>query len=77
MVLCDACGLHEAKLAVKARPTEVYCSEYCCSLVYEEQEDVGISAAKAREILHHGTVHGHPLTARQRRYMGWAKRHRK
>lgn len=29
-----------------------------------------LSKAKAREILHHGTVHGKKLTPRQRRYMG-------
>lgn len=29
-----------------------------------------ISAMKAREILHDGTVHGKPLTPRQRRFMG-------
>jgi hypothetical protein len=26
--------------------------------------------AKAREILHDGTVHGHPLTAKQRGFFG-------
>ena len=30
------------------------------------------SAAKAREILHDGTVRGNPLTSRQRRFMGAA-----
>lgn len=30
-----------------------------------------LSAAKAREILHDGTVHGHKITDRQRRFMGW------
>lgn len=29
-----------------------------------------LSAEKARKILHDGTVHGHPLTPRQRRFMG-------
>jgi uncharacterized protein (TIGR02996 family) len=29
-----------------------------------------LTAHKAREILHDGTVHGHPLTPKQRRYMG-------
>jgi hypothetical protein len=29
-----------------------------------------LSQRKAAEILRHGTVHGHTLTARQRRYMG-------
>ena len=30
----------------------------------------GPSPAKAREILHDGTVHGKPLTEQQRRFMG-------
>jgi hypothetical protein len=30
-----------------------------------------LSAEKAREILHDGTVHGQPLTPKQRRYFGW------
>jgi hypothetical protein len=30
-----------------------------------------LSSRKAREILHHGSVKGHPLTDRQRRYFGW------
>lgn len=30
-----------------------------------------VSRTKAREILHDGTVHGHALTGKQRRYMGW------
>lgn len=30
----------------------------------------GLSRMKAREILHHGEVHGKALTGRQRRYMG-------
>lgn len=30
-----------------------------------------VSSTKAREILHHGEVHGHPLTERQRRFFGW------
>lgn len=31
-----------------------------------------LSRTKAREILHDGTVHGKPLTAKQRRFMGAA-----
>lgn len=31
----------------------------------------GPSKVKAMEILHDGTVRGHKLTPRQRRYMGW------
>lgn len=30
-----------------------------------------VSKKKAREILHHGEVHGHPLTDKQRRYFGY------
>jgi hypothetical protein len=30
-----------------------------------------LSSRKAREILHHGSVRGHPLTSKQRRYFGW------
>ena len=30
----------------------------------------GLTRMKAREILHHGEVRGHKLTARQRRFMG-------
>jgi hypothetical protein len=30
-----------------------------------------LSSKKAREILHHGSVHGHSLTEKQRRYFGW------
>lgn len=29
-----------------------------------------VSRGKAREILHHGEVHGHPLTDKQRRFFG-------
>lgn len=34
------------------------------------KKSAGPSKAKAREILSDGTVHGKPLTARQRRFMG-------
>lgn len=30
-----------------------------------------LSAGKAKEILRHGSVRGHPLTEKQKRYMGW------
>jgi len=30
-----------------------------------------LSSEKAREILHDGTVHGHPITDKQRRFFGW------
>lgn len=30
-----------------------------------------LTASKAREILHDGTVHGHKLTEKQRRFFGW------
>lgn len=31
---------------------------------------MALSRAKAREILHHGMVHGKKLTERQRKFMG-------
>lgn len=37
-----------------------------------EYKDGGnVSSAKAKEILKDGTVHGHPLTDKQKRYFGW------
>jgi hypothetical protein len=30
-----------------------------------------VSREKAREILHHGTAHGHPLTEQQRKYFDY------
>jgi len=30
-----------------------------------------VSSSKAREILRHGSVRGHPLTSKQKRYFGW------
>lgn len=40
-------------------------------LIEAEQIGKKVSKAKAREILHHGNVHGKPLTEKQRRYFGW------
>jgi hypothetical protein len=36
-----------------------------------------ITATKAKEILKDGTVHGKPLTAKAKRYMGWVAGGRK
>lgn len=33
--------------------------------------DKELTSRKAREILRHGSVHGHALTAKQKRYFGW------
>ena len=55
----------------------VYCSEKCAEHDWHfgnhAFECIGkkVSKAKAREILHHGSVHGKPLTEKQRRYFGW------
>lgn len=67
-----ACGNHCGK---------VYCSQSCATHDWyvgnHALECVGksannkVSKKKAREILHHGSVHGHPLTEQQRRYFGW------
>lgn len=35
------------------------------------RKSIGLSRSKAAEILHHGEVHGKPLTDRQRRFMAW------
>ena len=64
---CVACNLYQGTLASDNDATEVYCSKFCCSLVYGEYEDLGLTAAKARKMLRDGKK----LTARQRRYMGW------
>ena len=37
---------------------------------YPTMKSGGLSANKAREILHHGQVHGHKLTDKQRRFFG-------
>lgn len=73
MVLCGVCGEFEATLKSEEDHEEVFCSEYCCSLVYTEQDivTIGVSSAKAREILRHGSVHGRSLSPSQRRYFGW------
>lgn len=49
-----------------------YCGDACARSDWPH-DPIGrrLSRAKAREILHHGSVHGHPLTDRQRRYFGW------
>jgi hypothetical protein len=44
-----------------------FCSDQCIG----KSRHHDISAAKAREILHDGTVHGHPLTDKQRRFFGF------
>ena len=36
-----------------------------------------LTAHKAREILHDKSVHGHPLTEKQRRFFGWVSSGRK
>jgi hypothetical protein len=37
----------------------------------EQQRDGGITSSKAKEMLRDGSVHGHPLTDKQKRYFGW------
>lgn len=37
---------------------------------YPTMKGGGLSPNKAREILHHGEVHGHPLTEKQRKFFG-------
>ena len=37
----------------------------------EQQRDGGLTIAKAKEMLRDGSVHGQPLTDKQKRYFGW------
>lgn len=69
-----ACGNHCGTL---------YCSQSCAERDWthgghalvcigkKAKSSKPVSKKKAREILHHGTVHGHPLTEQQRSYFAW------
>jgi hypothetical protein len=61
-VICDFC-----KRKLEGEDVAVY-KRIPMEDVHAAKEFVGISRSKAREILHDGTVHGHAITDRQRRY---------
>ena len=81
MATCSYCKGVPASYACGNACGTMYCSEECASNDWNLQKHFepcigkkaasGISKKKAREILHHGSVHGHPLTEKQRRYFGW------
>lgn len=63
---CNGIGLwQESK-----NPTNYFCS-LNCQQDYYYLVGKKLTKKKAREILHHGSVHGHPLTEQQRKYFGW------
>jgi len=81
---CIACMTRPAALECAAPgcggPEASYCSKQCQrthwvagqhALVCGSSSGGGVSRQKAREILHHGSVRGHPLTERQKRFFGW------
>lgn len=41
------------------------------NLMPQKKQRGGPTASKAKEMLHDGTAHGKPLTAKQKRYFGW------
>lgn len=77
MSLCGVCGLYPAQFEAEGNSEEVFCHQDCVEFAYDPNvvpEGINasyLSASKARKILSDGTVHGRPLTARQRRYFGW------
>lgn len=67
MQTCAACNLYDGTHVNERDPTEVYCSQFCCSLVYGDFEDLGLTVEEARKLLREDKQ----MTARQRRYVGW------
>lgn len=71
---------HADPLVCSACTTTAFCGQACFDASGHAAECIGrrvhqrrtssVSPRKAREILHHGSVHGHPLTDKQRRYFG-------
>lgn len=59
---------HECQAAHWAREHEWQCAHLAAELADGAKP---LSGRKARKILEDGTVHGHPLTPKQRRFMGW------
>ena len=68
---CDNCFVNNAIGYEKGNPDLAFCSELCHFEHISSHSGKKLTKKKAREILHHGTVHGHPLTEKQRRYFGW------
>ena len=77
--ICVSCMMKPAPLECGAPgcggPGASYCGIKCQRTHWLEGKHSlvcgELTKRKAREILHHGTVRGHPLTERQRRFFGW------
>ena len=86
-LVCAQCGNPSVSLQCGHQCGTPYCSTECGKLhwvlqhqILCERRIVGskrgkggrpVSREKAREILHHGQVHGKPLTEQQRKYFGY------
>ncbi len=68
---CINCSVEPAKFCEAGAPNLAFCGEKCHFAHISSRSGKVMSKKKAREILHHGSVHGQPLTDRQRRYFGW------
>lgn len=82
---CAHCGESNIKFTCGNNCGTVYCSEECgienwtteheinCDLIEKRsgEKTRPVSREKAREILHHHSVYGHPLTSKQQRFFGY------
>jgi MYND finger len=84
---CLVCGDEDAAYLCGQCHDESYCGKACQQWDWEDgqhrlqcvearkrgrrHKGKGLSAQKAKEILRDGTVHGQPLTEKQKRYFGW------
>lgn len=70
---CAHCNKANATTTCSLCESDVYCNQKCASAHWIEHVciDKKVSAKKAREILHHGSVRGHKLTEKQRRFFGY------
>lgn len=81
-IMCDICNKSDAKFVCSTCMGAKYCSRKCQTFDWNTKshnELCGkrLSRRKAREILHHKSAHGRPLTDKQRRYFGWISGGRK
>lgn len=81
---CARCSAPRIAFTCGAHCGTQYCSEECgvqdwkqhgheavCAQLIGASGKRPVSRKKAREILHHGEVHGHPLTEQQRKFFGY------
>jgi hypothetical protein len=81
VTFCVSCGMQPATLQCGAPNCggkgASYCGKKCQEKDWTQGDHslfCGLSAEKAAEILHHGSVRGHKLTEKQRRYMAWKRK---